>query len=345
VSTPQIQRVAAALTVAFLAGCAGASSTPPTVTSFAKSTSQTASRITKAGKSCPCLYVTQLSSNTVSVYPIGAKKNAKPIQNISGSSTGISGPWDVAVDGSGNMYVANQANSITIYAAGATGNVAPVGTISGSNTGLSDPEGVAIDPVNGDIYVANTAGGSSEYGTITVYAPGNYGNVAPIATIAGYSTGLSSPEGLVLDASGNIYVPNGNATITVYAAGSNGDVAPTATIGGSYTKLSSPYQVALDSSNNIYVANYQGSTGINVLEFAAGSNGNLAPIKTIAGTKTKLDGTDGIALDGSGNEYGANYTSNSITVYKAGSNGNRKPIRFIEGSKTELDGPEGITIH
>lgn len=340
-SISHVERVAAAaLTISFLAGCAGASSTPATATTFAQSSSHAAKK-----KPCPCLYVAQLNGNSITVYPITAKKDAKPQQTLSGSGTGLSGPWDVAVDASGNMYVANQSNSVTIYAAGATGNASPIGTISGSYTGLNDPQGIALNPVNGDIYVANTGGGASDDGTITVYAPGSYGNVAPIATIAGYSTGLSSPEGLVLDASGNIYVPNdGNHTITVYAAGSNGDVAPTATISGSYTKLSNPYQLSLDSSNNIYVANYAGASGINVLEFAAGSNGNLAPIKTIAGTKTKLDGTDGIALDASGNEYAANYQGASITVYQAGSNGNRKPIRFIKGSKTGINGPEGITI-
>ena len=301
---------------------------------------------------CPCLYVPNWPGNSVTVYAAGATGNAKPIQYIHGSRTALSDPSDIAVDAAGNMYVANiggnpSLSSVTIYAAGATGNVAPRQIIAGSNTRLFSPSGIALDPVNGDIYVANGFYGTSA-GIVTIYGPGSTGNVAPIAAIAGASTKLVAPAGLVLDASGNIYVPNwGVDTVTIYAAGSVGNVAPSRTIVGSKTKLQSPYQVALDSSSNIHVVNPQlsGNEGLpnSVTVFAAGANGNVRPIQIVTGRKAELYYPDGIALDDNGNTYVAN-GSDAVTVYAAGANGNVKPIDTIKGKKTELDGPGGIAI-
>src|SRR5208282_5247317 len=80
---------------------------------------------------------------------------------------------------------------------------------------------------------------------LTAYPAASAGNAAPIATI----TGLSSPQGVALDSSGNIYVTDagdnlcdGTASVFVYPAGSTGDAAPSATISGpsSVTKLCYP---------------------------------------------------------------------------------------------------------
>ena len=77
--------------------------------------------------------------------------------------------------------------------------------------------------------------------TITEYAPGATGNVAPIAVISGGATGLSAPYGLTIDASGNLFASNAGAnTITEYAPGATGNVAPIATIAGGSTGLDWP---------------------------------------------------------------------------------------------------------
>jgi len=77
---------------------------------------------------------------TITVYAPGASGNATPTATIGGGSTGLVNPVGIAVDGAGNIYVANSAkNTVTVYAAGASGNATPTATIAGGNTGLSGP--------------------------------------------------------------------------------------------------------------------------------------------------------------------------------------------------------------
>src|SRR5664280_854245 len=74
------------------------------------------------------------------------------------------------------------------------------------------PQSAAAGVTN--LYVAN------DNNSITEYATGANGNVAPVATISGSSTGLSQPWSLVLDPSDDLWVANnGIWSVTEYAPG------------------------------------------------------------------------------------------------------------------------------
>ena len=207
----------------------------------------------------------------IRVYAAGASGNATPTATI----PDFASPLGIALDGAGNIYVADQGDqTIKVYAAGA-GNATPTATINYGPT----PWGIALDGA-GRIYVTNPA-----LFSITVYAAGASGNATPTATIVGGNTGLNSPQGIALDGAGNMYIANtGNNSITVYAAGASGNATPTATIAGVNTGLDFPSGIVLDGAGNIYVANERGSITV----YAAGASGDATPTATIAGPNTGL---------------------------------------------------------
>lgn len=63
--------------------------------------------------------------------------------------------------------------------------------------------------------------------SVTVFASGAMGDVAPVRTIAGPRTGLRFPSAVAVDARGQRYVANRAAnSVTVYSSNARGNAAP-----------------------------------------------------------------------------------------------------------------------
>jgi 6-phosphogluconolactonase (cycloisomerase 2 family) len=261
-------------------------------------------------------------SGAISTFNLGA--GSTPVRRITGSLTGLAAPEQIAADRSGNLYVANSSGSITVYPPTATGNVAPLRKIAGTATGLGGGVfGIAVDAA-GHVYASNHYRNS-----ITEYAAGANGNVAPIATLTGPATGVQLPTGVALDPAGHLWVDNA-AGITEYPAGANGNVAPIAAISG--PQVSSSSVIAFDAAGNLFVNESRpgpaSSFEYTVEEFAAGATGNPAPIATLHGPDTGLNGPSGLAfLPGASaqllvsNIFGAG----SVTQYGLPADGDIKP--------------------
>jgi hypothetical protein len=180
------------------------------------------------------LYVAGQNAS-VSVFAPAATGAATPYRFIQGSLTQITNPTGIAVDGSGNIYVANgtaTTGSVLVFGPSATGNVAPTRVITGTNTTpLINPTGISLD-ASGNLYVLNNtaAGGPS---TIVEFAAGASSGAAPVKTIGGSVTGLANAVGVAIDAVGNVYVENetvaGGVTagsVLVFGPTETGNLAP-----------------------------------------------------------------------------------------------------------------------
>lgn len=237
-------------------------------------------------------------------------------------------------------FSSQQRDKVAVFRGNANGNVPPLQLISGSRTGLhsAQPVGIAVDGSN-NIYVTSQ---TALRNSISVYAAGATGNVAPIRKIHGSKTRYRGGAGIALDANNNIYVAV-SQHVLVYAAGADGNVAPIRDITGSNTGYGGE-GLALDTGSNIYVAN---STFNSVTVYAAGANGNVLPIQTIAGPHTGLNLPEGIAVDASSNIYVANSADNgpgTVTVYPAGSNGDVAPTQTIGGPMSKMNTPGGVAV-
>ena len=194
----------------------------------------------------------------------------------------LNGPRGVAVDGDGNIYIADTSNH-RIRKVDTSGTTWMITTVAGTGTkGLSGdngaataakldaPYGVAVDSDN-NIYIAGIDNHRIRK-VDTSATPWTISRVAGTeAKISGYygdggaatAAWLNGPVGVAVDASGNIYIADtGNNRIRkVDASGEISTVAGTGTPGyngdgcrATTAQLSSPYGVAVDGSGNVYIA-------------------------------------------------------------------------------------------
>ncbi|MGC1380451.1 MAG: NHL repeat-containing protein [Candidatus Baltobacteraceae bacterium] len=282
-------------------------------------------------------------ATSVTVYAKGAIGDVAPVRIIVGPRTGLRFPSAVAVDARGNQYVANRAaNSVTVYSSNAQGDAAPLRTIVGARTHLNLPTGLALD-ARGDVYVANRSGD-----TITIYGTTANGNAAPIRTIEGSMTDLNEPTSIAVDAEQRLYVTNlANHSVTLFARGASGDVAPIRVIRGKRAGLTAAFALAVDRAGTVYVVNSDDKGISGVLVFGPRANGDVAPIRVIAGSATKLETPSGVAVDPGGaifvSDHGGSSNAGVIRVFAKGASGDVAPIYSIAGSATRLR-PYGLTI-
>ncbi|WP_345950130.1 NHL repeat-containing protein [Mucilaginibacter sp. PAMB04274] len=230
-------------------------------------------------------------------------------------------PQGIAVDGSGNVYVADQGNNAIykITQAGTVTVLAGNGTVGASNgTGsaatFNSPQGIAVDGA-GNVYVADR--NNNRIRKIT--------SAGVVSTLAGtgangFTNGdgttavFNRPAGVALDATGNLYVTDQNnyAIRKVTSAG-----VVSTLIGNSITTalLNVPTGIAVDAQNNIYITDQSGRIMLissqNVLYTLAGkteTSGFLDGSKATA----LFAGPAGIAVGANKTLYVADYNNHRI---------------------------------
>jgi hypothetical protein len=174
----------------------------------------------------------------IAVMSASANGAATPVRRITGDSTQLGAlEYGLAVDSAGSLYTSdpNRA-SILEFSSTANGNVAATRTISGASTGFDHLYGIDLD-ASGNLYVlTNTeVPGVSSVTTIEEFAPTASGNVAPIRTIGGAATGLSTFASIIrVDSTGKMYVcgdgPPDSPFVESFSSTASGNVAPLTTL-------------------------------------------------------------------------------------------------------------------
>ena len=178
----------------------------------------------------------------------------------------VPGPFGVAVDSSGDVFVASNGNGEVNELVAGTGGAAP-GTVNSSSTllslgssGFNGPTGVALD-ASGNVFV-------SDFALKEIVA--SDGEVSSTSTVLTVASGFSSPFGLAVLASGNILVADAgnNAVTEVMPQGVNvGAVAVGST--GSATTLS--FTFTSGGSGITPSVLTQGATGLDFTDAGTGT--------------------------------------------------------------------------
>ncbi len=210
--------------------------------------------------------------------------------------SGMNDPSGIAVDGLGNVFVADTNNGrIVEEVNGPTGY-----TQTAPFTGLNAPFAVAVDGV-GNVYI-----GAQGQLLKETYSGGTYNQTT-------LDSGLSNIISLAADGAGNLYVADaGNAVL--YKETYSGGFYSRSTIA---TGLGNVNGVAVDAAGTVYAV--ADGTSTHVLRYAPDGSGGYIAAQTV-GTFAR---TNGIAIDTAGNLYvtddGASNSVDEINVASAGS--------------------------
>ena len=244
------------------------------------------------------------------------------------TSAQLNNPSGVTLDASGDIFIADTDDFTAREVTSSNGNIqafAGNATLAYSGDGglatnaeLNGPGSVFVD-ASGNVFIADT------YNSVVREIVASSGDIQTVAGngTAGYSgdgvapttTELNSPEGVFVDAQGDIFIADsGNSVIREVVAatglietvagipgkaGYSGDTGPAIS-----AEINDPYAIFVDASDDIYIADTDNSA---IREVVA-STGN---IQTVAGTPTKTcdDAPSGTAACGDGGPATSAYLS------------------------------------
>jgi len=296
-----------------------------------------------------------------------------PAVGVPATSSALHAPEGLTVDSAGDLYIADVYNNVveevtpagTLKVIAGTGTLgtpaahayAPYPGVEATTSDLHYPEGVAVD-VSGDVYIGDDFNDVVEKvtpaGILSVIAGTKTEGAPPLQAfppstgVEATASNLKHPEGVAVDASGNVYIADvqSQLIVRVTPAGRLSVVAGnetngTPTYGGSpfISALKYPDNVAVDSSGVLYVDEEGNSTIDRV-----GPETAAAPTVTSA---TSGNGTGTIDFlppvsDG----------TSPITGYEASTDGGATwhAISTVVGSgetlQSELTGlTDGVTYH
>jgi trimeric autotransporter adhesin len=294
-------------------------------------------------------------------------------------SAELNGPQGLAMDSSGNLYIADSQNNVvrmvsggiitTVVGIGSPGYSGDGGQATGAQ--LNAPGGMTIDKSN-NLYIADTANNVIRLVTLPA------GNIITFAgtLYPGYSGDLSAataaqmfgPTDVAFDGStGNVYIADaGNSLIRVVTTDGNintyaGSTTATMSEDGivaTMSILNQPHGVAVDSSGNVYISQYGDSrirkvtASKQIISTVAGTGVYGYTGDGAMATTAEMAGPWGISLDSSGNIYIADFwnyrvrkVSSSGTITTIGGNG----VYSFSGdgdpaANAELNGPRAVAV-
>ncbi len=294
--------------VTTVAGVAGGPGSTDSTGTDAKFRTPSAVTLDAAGAN---LYVADTGNQTIRqvtipgavVTTLAGSPQVRGTVDGTGNAARFSTPIGVAVNGSGEVFVADNINNVVrkITTPGAV-----VTTFAGNVGGRGFVDGNAADArFNNPHFITADAAGN-------LFLSDHYNDVirkiTPAGVVSTINGPFSGPYGVAADSQGNVYVADTNTnairkissggTVTLFAGGTLGFADGT----GAAAKFKHPVAVATDSSDNVYVGDFDNNairmiTPAGVVTTIAGSLAGAKGSVDGTGTNARFDGPRGLTVD------------------------------------------------
>jgi hypothetical protein len=238
-----------------------------------------------------------------------------------GTAARLNGPFGVAVDVNGNVYVSDRYNYVVrkITPSGVVSTLAGKAGTPGNLDGTGSAaefmglHGLTVDG-SGNVYVADI-----DNNNVRKITPAGV-----VTTVVGASANLDQVSGVAIDAAGNLYVTNvgnnnivkvaPNGTVTLFA-GTSG-VAGSADGVGTQAEFNGADYIRIDGAGNLYVPEVFNDdirmiTPAGVVTTLAGTPGISGSVDGI-GSDAVFNFPTGVAVDAAGNVYITDTGDNTV---------------------------------
>lgn len=243
--------------------------------------------------------LTDVNGNTIATANLVGTGVAPQLSYMPGTQTalgsGFSQPSAAAVDGAGDVFVADNATHSVMEIVAVNGQIPPSPTIRLLGSSQTYPTGIAVDG-SGNVIVAS----SERSAVYELTRSSGYSSIIPLGGV------FNVPSDVAVDGFGNVIVADyGSNTVKEIPPGCVTSSCVVAFGSG----LQGPTSIALDGNANIFVVDSNNSA---IKELTASSGYQT--------TQTVLSGVQsiyGLAVDAAGDLYLSNDGANSVEEYLA----------------------------
>ena len=195
--------------------------------------------------------------------------------NANGTAARFSGPTGIAIDGAGNLFVADNGNfairkitparDVTTFA-GQAGTFGALDHATGTSARFSYPSGIVRDPSTGNFYVTDQTNYCvrkiTPASAVTTFAGALGVSSSPFVDATGNDARFSQPRALTIDGSSNLYVIDTNvvrkitpgAAVTTIAG--NRDLLGSEDGTGAVAHFVSPSKIHSEADGTLYVTDF-----------------------------------------------------------------------------------------